>query len=142
MPELRGMRAVVQFLRQSAESGAAPSTSPFMALLMDLQAVKALACFPRCLPVCPNILEISSLTCPVSHVCNRSFNSEFSVSAFGDLGQEQSTTVAAEESPRLVPAHGSFEAFCPCRGVPSGSPAELGEYLFIPLHKSDFPAVW
>ena len=32
MPELRGMRAVVQFFRQSAEPCAAPPTSPFMAL--------------------------------------------------------------------------------------------------------------
>ena len=41
MPELRGMRAVVQFLRQSAEPCAAPPTSPFMTLLMDPLAVKA-----------------------------------------------------------------------------------------------------
>ena len=39
MPELRGMRAVVQFLQQSAEPCAAPPTNPFMALLMDPRAV-------------------------------------------------------------------------------------------------------
>ena len=43
MPKLRGMRAVVQFLRQSAESCVAPPTSPFMALLMDPWAVRAQA---------------------------------------------------------------------------------------------------
>ena len=51
-PELRGMRAVVQFLRQSAEPRAAPPTSPFMALVMDPRAVKAQARFPRCSSVC------------------------------------------------------------------------------------------
>ena len=44
----RGMRAVFQFLRQSAEPCAAPPTSPFMALLMHPGAVKAHARFPRC----------------------------------------------------------------------------------------------
>ena len=48
MPELRGMRAAVQFLRQSAEPCAALPTSPFTALLMDPRAVKAHARFPRC----------------------------------------------------------------------------------------------
>ena len=51
MPELRGTRAVVQFLRQSAEPCAAPPTSPFTALLMD-RAVRAHARFPRCSSVC------------------------------------------------------------------------------------------
>ena len=55
MPELRGMSAVVQFLRQSAEPCAAPPTSPFMALLMDPRAVKAEARFPRCSSNCNNI---------------------------------------------------------------------------------------
>ena len=45
MPELRGMRAVVQFLRQSAAPCASPPTSPFMALLVEPRAVKAHACF-------------------------------------------------------------------------------------------------
>ena len=47
MPELRGMRAVVQFLRQSAEPCTAPPTSLFMALLMDFWAVTALFVFLR-----------------------------------------------------------------------------------------------
>ena len=48
MPELRGIRAVVQFFRQSAEPCAAPATSSFTAFLMDPRAVKAQARFPRC----------------------------------------------------------------------------------------------
>ena len=48
MSELRGMRAVVQFLRQSAEPCAAPPTSPFTALLVEARAIKAEARFPRC----------------------------------------------------------------------------------------------
>ena len=64
-----------------------------MALLLDPRAVRAQARFPRCSSVCgcvtpfflrsapecccTKILGISSLTCPVSHTCNRSFNSEF-----------------------------------------------------------------
>ena len=47
-PELRGMRAVVHFLRQSAEPCTAPPTNPFMALLKEPRAVKAHARFPRC----------------------------------------------------------------------------------------------
>ena len=49
-------RAVVQFLRQSAEPCAAPTTSPFMALWMDPRDVKAHARFPRCSSVCGCIL--------------------------------------------------------------------------------------
>ena len=52
MPEHRGNRAVVQFLRRSAEPCAAPPTRPFMALLMDLWTVKAQARFPHCSSVC------------------------------------------------------------------------------------------
>ena len=52
MPELRGMRAVVQFLRQSAEPGKAPPTNPFTALLMDPRAVEARAvCLTGCIPL-------------------------------------------------------------------------------------------
>ena len=46
------MRAVVQFLRQSAEPCGAPPTNPFMALLMDPRAVRAQARFPRCSSLC------------------------------------------------------------------------------------------
>ena len=46
------MRAVVQFLRQSAEPCAAPPTSPFTALLMEPQAVGAQARLPRCSSDC------------------------------------------------------------------------------------------
>ena len=42
MPELRGMRAVVQFLWQPAEPCAAPPTSPFMDLLIDSQGTGSL----------------------------------------------------------------------------------------------------
>ena len=53
MPELRGMRAVFQFLRHSAEPFAAPPTSPLVALLMDPRGLsKAQARFPRCPSVC------------------------------------------------------------------------------------------
>ena len=52
MPELRGTRAAVQFLRQSAEPCAAPPTNPFMALLMEPRAVKAQVRLPRCSSVC------------------------------------------------------------------------------------------
>ena len=59
------MRAVVQFLRQSAEPCAAPPTSPFMALLVDPWAVKAHARFPRCSSVCgcaSKALNIQAIT--------------------------------------------------------------------------------
>ena len=56
-PELRGIRAVVQFFRQSAEHCAAPPTSPFMALLMDPLAVKAQARFQRFSSVCGCIIR-------------------------------------------------------------------------------------
>ena len=52
MPDLRGMRAVVRLLRQSAEPCAAPPISPFMALLIEPRAVKVQARFPRCSSVC------------------------------------------------------------------------------------------
>ena len=58
MPELRGMRAVVQFLRQSAEQCAAPPTNPFMALLMEPRAVKARARLPRCSSVYGCVLPV------------------------------------------------------------------------------------
>ena len=51
-PELRGIRAVVEFIRQSAEPCAAPPMSPFTALLVDPPAVKAQAHLPRCSSVC------------------------------------------------------------------------------------------
>ena len=81
--KLRGVRAVVQFLRQSAEPCAAPPTSLLMALLMEPRAVGAQARFPRCSSVCgctvllvlrsgPDLcwtktLETRSLVCPVSY---------------------------------------------------------------------------
>ena len=52
LPTLRGIRAVVQFLRQSAEPCAAPPTSPSMALLMKPRAAKVQARVPRCSSVC------------------------------------------------------------------------------------------
>ena len=39
------------------------------------------------------------------------------VDTFRDFSKEQATTVAAQQSPGLVTSHGSFEAFCPSRGM-------------------------
>ena len=39
------------------------------------------------------------------------------VDSFRDFSKEQVTTVATKQSPGLVTAHGSFEAFCPSRSV-------------------------
>ena len=39
------------------------------------------------------------------------------VDTFRDFSKEQATTVATEQSPGLVTAHGSFEVFCPSHGV-------------------------
>ena len=52
MPELRGMGAVVQFLRQSAEPCAAPPTNPFTALPMEPRQAR----LPRCSSVSSCIL--------------------------------------------------------------------------------------
>ena len=101
MPELR-IRAVVQFLRQSADPCAAPPTSPFMALLMEPRAVKAQARFPRCSSVCgcvflavlrsgpefcyPGTLEMRSLICPFpTGEIVVSFQFRVPVHAFRDL---------------------------------------------------------
>ena len=54
--------------------------------------------------------------------------------------------VAAEQSPRLVTAHGSFEAYCPCRGVSRdnaapkchrGGWAKFGEQLPVTFCEDD-----
>ena len=59
---------------------------------------------PEC--CCPNIVEMSTLTCPASHIRNPSFNSEWT-----------SGTVGAQQSPRLVAADGSFERQCSARTI-------------------------
>ena len=71
----------------------------------------------------------------------------------GISARKQATTVAAEESPRLVTTHGSCKAFCPCCGVSRdhasrechpGGPAKLDEHLLVPFREGDVPSgtVW
>ena len=110
MPELRKMRAVLQFLRQSAEPCAAPPTSPFMALLMDPRAVKAQARFPRCSSGCVCTLLAVLRSGPLLQL-------RVPVGTFRDFGKEQATTESTEYRPGLVTARASFQAFCPSRSV-------------------------
>ena len=55
-PQLRGIKAVVQCFPCSAVPAAAPPTSPFMALLIDLLAARAQALSPRCSSVCGRVV--------------------------------------------------------------------------------------
>ena len=133
------MWAAVQFLRQSAEPWAAPPMRPVMAWLMDSRAVKAQARFPRRSSVCGSILLAflrSGQEC-----CSPStleISSTFEVVVFflsfcqclwgprpraGDNG-------SGSGKPRLVTAHGSFEAFCPSRGTTRDNAAR--KRLFYP----------
>ena len=94
------MRAVVQLLRQSAEAWAAPH-NPLHGFADGSSGCQRSG--PECW--CPNILKISSLTCPVSHVPSCSFNSEFLSVPLGPrlrAGDNGSSS-------GLVTAHGSFE---------------------------------
>ena len=155
MPKLRGMRAVVQFLRQFAEPRAAPPTSPFMALLTDPRAVKAQARFPR-----PFVsLWLHSSCCSARRprdLLTQNFGDQIAdLSRFPQLGvdtfrvfsQEQATTEGAEQSPGLVAARGSFETVCPSRGVARDharechrrGPAKLGEQLLVSVSQNDVP---
>ena len=70
------------------------------------------------------------------------------VDTFRDFSKEQATTVAAEQSPGLLTAHGSFETFCPSRTAPRDpapgechrrGPAKIGEQLFVSVSQNDVP---
>ena len=74
------------------------------------------------------------------------------VDSIRDFSKKQVTTVAAQQSPGLVTAHGSFEAFCPSRGASRDHAprechrrgrAKLGE-LLVPFCEGNVPngAVW
>ena len=65
-PELRGIRAVVQCFLCSAVPAAAPPTSRFMALLIDLLAVRAQALLPPFSSVCGRVVFFSLFCCPPS----------------------------------------------------------------------------
>ena len=84
MPELCGMRAVVQFLRQSAEPCVAPPTSPFMALLMEPRAVKAHARFPRCSSVCGCVFPVVLRSGPGVLLTQDQANQDTDLSRFPD----------------------------------------------------------
>ena len=71
-PELCGIRAVVQFFRQSAERCAAPPTSPFMGLLIDPLAVKAQARLPRRKLVCHAVRQVVAVLLVFSCEANQS----------------------------------------------------------------------
>ena len=124
MPELRGMRAVVQFPRQSAEPCAPPPTSPFMALLVEPRAIKAQARFPRCSSVCGCHRSCCSARRPRA-LLTQDFGDQIGdlprfpqVKSLFQLGVPVDTQRQRKrQSPGLVSGHGSFETFCPSRGV-------------------------
>ena len=72
-----------------------------------------------------------------------------SADTFRDFSEEQATTEAADQRPGLVSARGSFETFCPSRGVSRGpriagsaiaeARAKLGEQLLVSVCRNDVP---
>ena len=154
------MRAVVQCRRQSADPCAAPPTKPFIALLIEPRVVKAHARFPRCSSDCGCVFSCRSAQRPGVLLTQYQANLSIDLSRFPqlkplfqlsvpinttwDLSQELAASVAAEQSPGLVTARGSFETLCPSRGVSRNhtsrechrrGPAKLGEQLL----KDDVP---
>ena len=106
MPEVRGMRAVVQFLRQSAEPCAAQPTRPFMALLMEHRAVGAHARLPRCSAQRPSVLltqDQGNQSVDLSRfpLLQPLFQLRVSVDTFRDFSEEQAASVAAKQGPGL-----------------------------------------
>ena len=131
MPQLRGIIAVVQFLRQSAEPCAAPPTSPFMALLTEPRAVQHklvsravhLSVAAPFLLFCEAPQSCCSALGPwrsdVSHFpqVKSLFQLQVPVDTFRNFSKEQATTAAAEQSPGLATTHDSFETFRPSSGT-------------------------
>ena len=71
-----------------------------------------------------------------------------SVDTFRVFSEEQAASVAAEQGPGLATAHGSFETFCPSRGVSRDhtsrkchrrGPAALGEQLLVSIGQIGVP---
>ena len=120
MRELRGMRAVVQFLRQSAEPCAAPPTSPFTALLMDRlckhrRASSAVRLSVAALHLRPRILLTQDLANQIADLSRFPqlkplFQLGVPVDALGDFSKEQATPEATEHCAGLVSAHDTEEA--------------------------------
>ena len=133
MPELRGMRAVVQFLQQSAEplrstadqslhgfadgaSGCQGTGSP------STQFVRLRLRPPCCSAQRPGVLLTSdqasqSVDLPRFQQLKSLFQLGVSVHTFRDFSEEQAAPVAAKQGPGLMTSNGSFEALCPSRGV-------------------------
>ena len=117
---------MVQIFRQSAEPCAVPSTSPFMALLMEPLAVEAQALLSRCSTACGCTVLVllrrgpecfcSRIIPPVSQSCTRCFNSASLSVPLGISANNKS--ISAQDGPRLVAADGSFKALCLRGGVP------------------------
>ena len=154
------MRAAVQFLRQPAET-THESLQGFADGSLRCQGASSFSALFICLRLHPScrssmrtgVLLTQFLGDQVTGLrrlphSKSQFQFQVSVSAFGDLGQEQATTVAAEQGPGLVTAHGSFEAFCPSRRKPRDHTsrecprrglAELGEQLLVSISEDDVP---
>ena len=135
-PELRGIRAVVQFFRQSAELCAAPPTSPFIALLMDPLAVKAQARFPHCSSVSDCTIRFllrSGPECGWSNITDLArlpklkskFQFRVSVRASWHLRQQQAAAISAQHGQRLVATDDSLKAFFPRGGAARDCAASL-----------------
>ena len=126
-PELRGMRAVIQFLRQSAEPCVAPPTSPFTALLMDPRAVKAQARFPRCSSVCREAASLVFSTAKRTRVL-------LGPASDNGSGKAKPMTWGPLMAPSraLCPLRATLSRDKAVRGVPSrrhGSSTEFGLFM-------------
>ena len=130
----------------SLQSPARP-TSPSMALLMDPRAVKIASRAVRLTVAAPFSLFCEAAQSfagdqisDVSHFpqVESLFQLGVPVDTFRDFSKEQATTVASEQSPRLVTAHGSFGTFCPSCGDHGGL-AKLGEQMRVSFRQRDVP---
>ena len=159
MPKLRGKRAAVRLLRQSAAAdqslhGFADGASgcqgtgspPTLFVCLRLRPPCCSAQRPRVLLTQDQANQSVDLSRFQS--LKPLFQLGVSVDTFRDFSEEQAASEAAKQSPGLMTDHGSLEALCPSWGVPRDhttrechrrGPAELGEQLLVSISEDDVP---
>ena len=125
-PELRGIRGVVQFFRQSAGpcagmaygSPGRQGAGSFPTLFISLWLHYSFSPAKRSRVLLPQ--QSSNKLTDLARLPKLKPKFQFSVSVrtFRHLSQHYSAAISAEDCPALVTDDGSLKAFCPSRGVP------------------------